>query len=158
MSIINKIIGGLEVLRGGPLKPHRNYLKCFDSGHNLWRGSWPSMATIKGLSDNQHVQSIVNLCAERNQDNLVHSFGMMAFNIGVLDETAPSLYKLKQFLQLFHDNSMVHCEAGVGRTGCMVAGYRVLKQGWTPQQALEEAQQFGNLTKEQRQFILNLKK
>lgn len=38
---------------------------------------------------------------------------------------------------------LVHCKAGVDRTGFVVAAYRVRVEGWTPEQAYEEMVRLG---------------
>jgi hypothetical protein len=37
----------------------------------------------------------------------------------------------------------VHCKAGVDRTGCVIATYRMLVQGWSPKQAIDEMKACG---------------
>ncbi|MGH9861053.1 MAG: protein-tyrosine phosphatase family protein [Candidatus Acidiferrales bacterium] len=37
---------------------------------------------------------------------------------------------------------LVHCRRGAERTGVMIATYRMTKQGWTAEQALEEMEAF----------------
>jgi protein-tyrosine phosphatase len=37
----------------------------------------------------------------------------------------------------------VHCEKGEDRTGALVAIYRIVKQGWTPERAYAEACSLG---------------
>jgi hypothetical protein len=38
---------------------------------------------------------------------------------------------------------LLHCKAGLHRTGCMAAIYRMEFQGWTPEQAVEEMRDHG---------------
>jgi protein-tyrosine phosphatase len=38
---------------------------------------------------------------------------------------------------------LIHCTAGVNRTGAAIAAYRMKHCGWTPQKALAEARRFG---------------
>jgi hypothetical protein len=49
---------------------------------------------------------------------------------------------IDRFLTLLDDPStypvLLHCRAGLHRTGVMVADYRMEYEGWTPQQALQE--------------------
>ena len=47
----------------------------------------------------------------------------------------------------------VHCEAGKGRTGVIVACYRMAVMGWDDEDALREAENFGCSTPDQLQFI-----
>ena len=54
---------------------------------------------------------------------------------------------IDQFLALLDDPTvypiLLHCKAGLHRTGVMVAVYRMEKEGWTPQEALREAKANG---------------
>jgi len=38
---------------------------------------------------------------------------------------------------------LVHCQHGADRTGCMVAMYRIVVQGWTREEALKELEEGG---------------
>jgi protein tyrosine/serine phosphatase len=64
----------------------------------------------------------------------------------VIDHTAPTYDQVLQFLKFVTDaNNLpadVHCHAGQGRTGTFVATYRIAVQGWTPDDAIAEAQKF----------------
>jgi len=54
---------------------------------------------------------------------------------------------IEQFLALMDDPAnypvLIHCKAGLHRTGVMVAVYRMEYQGWSPQAALQEAKANG---------------
>jgi len=147
-------VGELEILLHGPLAPHRNYTAEFDPLRNLWRGSWPDKIRLEAMKA-CGIQNVINFCAEREQNALVHSLGMYSINMPVVDETPPTLKDVAELLQLLHPGYW-HCGAGVGRTGCFVAAYRVLVEGWQPQQALMEAITYGHLTPSQHNFILSL--
>ncbi len=49
---------------------------------------------------------------------------------------------IEEMLKLFDNRAnypiLLHCKAGLHRTGCMAAIYRMEYQGWTPEQAVEE--------------------
>ena len=50
-------------------------------------------------------------------------------------------------LAVFDDPSnypiLIHCRAGLHRTGCMAAIYRMEYQGWTPERAVDEMRAHG---------------
>ncbi|MGE3805408.1 MAG: dual specificity protein phosphatase family protein [Gemmataceae bacterium] len=54
---------------------------------------------------------------------------------------------IDQFLEVMDDPAsypvLIHCRAGLHRTGCLCAVYRMEYQGWSPQHALDEMQQLG---------------
>jgi len=54
---------------------------------------------------------------------------------------------IEEMLEVFDDESnyplLIHCRAGLHRTGCMVAVYRMEYEGWTPEQAVEEMKAHG---------------
>ena len=54
---------------------------------------------------------------------------------------------IEQFLAIMDDPGsypvLLHCKAGLHRTGCMAAIYRMEYQGWTPQQAIQEMKHNG---------------
>src|SRR5262249_7093755 len=49
---------------------------------------------------------------------------------------------IDQFLAVMDDPDiypvLIHCKAGLHRTGCMTAIYRMEYEGWTPQRAIQE--------------------
>ncbi len=64
------------------------------------------------------------------------------------DGSMPAKANIRKFLALF-DNSeipkpiLVHCFAGIHRTGVHVAAYRIDREGWTNEQAIEEMRWMG---------------
>jgi protein tyrosine/serine phosphatase len=51
----------------------------------------------------------------------------------------------------------VHCRRGAGRTGTVIACYRIAHDGWRNRQALEEARTFGmsRLERAMRSYVLH---
>lgn len=139
-----------------PLEPIKEY-QAFVTG-GLWRGAWPSVSTLNKLRV-QGIKIVVNLCEERNQNNLVTMCNLIPFNISIKDTETPMPDQVSFFCYLVaaYQNVYVHCEEGIGRTGCVVAAYRVKVQNWTPEAALKEAESFGVLYPDQKAFILGLK-
>lgn len=166
MTLLNNIenvlaadIGKAEKLVGHPLYPIHWYLAEVDEG-KLYRGSWPDCKHLLGLKA-MGVSASINLCAERSQDEAIHKAGITPFNIPIVDNTAPSEADVARLLEIVKDAAsspvFIHCEQGRGRTGCMVAVYRVLVNKWSPADALKEAEQFGLSLDSQKGFILGLR-
>jgi protein-tyrosine phosphatase len=106
----------------------------------------------------QGYKGIVDLTLEGTDDEkFAKGVGLNALNVQILDNSAPTEAQMKQFLD-FATNSAnepcyVHCEAGKGRTGVAVACYRMAVEGWSPDQAIAEANKFGLALPNQTQFI-----
>jgi hypothetical protein len=149
-------LGEAEERVGGPLYALSAYAADVEAGV-LARGSWPSQAALTSLWV-RGFRTVVNLCAERVQDLDVLRAGMAPVNIPVRDNTVPTELQVQVFLNAVARGRpvYVHCEAGKGRTGCMIAAYRVLVQHWTPERALAEAKAFGLGMPCQRDWILAL--
>ena len=96
-------------------------------GH-LWRGAAPSEAGYRSLAD-AGVATIVDLRAERDLDvdaAMLESLGVDYVAMPIRDGQAPSAATVARFLEVVEDSNgpvFVHCGAGVGRTGAMVAAY-----------------------------------
>ena len=56
----------------------------------------------------------------------------------------PPRDELRQVLAAFDSNSpvLIHCYSGADRTGYAVGAYRVLRQGWSVERAVEEMERF----------------
>jgi tyrosine-protein phosphatase SIW14 len=116
----------------------------------LLRGAQPSaqgLAELKKLG----VTTIVDLRGNRGpvarERALAESLGMRFVDIPVSGWSPPANAQVAEFLKLFEASGtqkiFVHCYFGSDRTGVMVAAYRMAKQNWTADQAIEEMYSFG---------------
>jgi tyrosine-protein phosphatase SIW14 len=75
------------------------------------------------------------------------------------DETGeiPAEQGVREFLKVMEDKAnhpvLVHCMAGIHRTGTMCAIYRMEYQGWTAERAMEEMQHCGFAPEDMHQHI-----
>ena len=109
----------------------------------LYRGAQPEPDGIKEL-EKLGVKTIIGLRPN-------HSDKEILGNAQIACEAIPmQVWDMKEedavrFLQLATDKNrqpvFVHCQYGADRTGAMCAAYRVVVDGWTKQQAIDEMTQ-----------------
>jgi len=113
----------------------------------LYRGGQPKPAGFEGLAK-MGVNIVVDtrLSGRDKEREEVEKAGMQFVAIPwhclfPKDET------FARFLALLRDNPgkkvFVHCRYGDDRTGMMIAAYRMAAEGWTPEEARKEMEEFG---------------
>jgi protein tyrosine phosphatase (PTP) superfamily phosphohydrolase (DUF442 family) len=126
----------------------------------LWRSSepqgpswnhWPELRA-------RGIRSVVSLQTEEDaEDRQARAYGMKALRIPIIDNHPPTRKQVEQFLAFAtrpeNQPVAVHCRAGKGRTGVMVACYRIAVQGWTASAAVAEARALGLPMDCQERFI-----
>ena len=110
------------------------------------------------------VKTVIDLqeYGDKAEPGLVEKAGMKYIRIGMNTRINPTEAQLKQFLSLVTDPAnqpvYVHCAGGHHRTGVMTAVYRMITDGWKPQQAFSEMKKYGFgadfLHPEFKQFVL----
>ncbi len=137
----------------------------------LWRGSSINDADdLRELLSQQRPKTIVTLretqeprynadeqlVADANRGRPAAAQTRLV-RIPLRDFSAPSLAQVKQFLDLATDKAnqplYVHCRAGIGRTGVMIAAYRMAVEHWPLDKALAEAKSYGLGDADQEQFL-----
>jgi protein-tyrosine phosphatase len=94
----------------------------------VWRGAHPSHDGYRSLAA-AGVTVVVDLRAEdyaTDDDAFIQSLGMQVVHLPIRDGQTPSGDEVAQFLQTVGGADgpvFVHCGAGIGRTGAMVAAY-----------------------------------
>lgn len=146
-------VGYLEMI--GFKYPVRKYREQVSD--SLWRGSRLDTAAVGELKE-AGFSLIVNLCAENDNDNKPATYWKIkALHIPIMDNQPPKTAQVVEFLKAVGDPmnqpAYVHCEAGKGRTGVMVACYRIVAQNWDVETAIKEADGFGMAMPNQEDFI-----
>jgi protein-tyrosine phosphatase len=156
---IEDVTGRLSLLHMlSSLNTHSPYTYRVDS--KVIRGSRPTPDKLRRLYAGG-CRATVNLCEEMpdGDADLIRDAGLAGQlgtkHIKITDNTPPTpadVDELIIYLASTEGTVDVHCEAGVGRTGVMVACHR-MERGWTLANATHEARQFGCAMPDQLAFI-----
>jgi hypothetical protein len=129
----------------------------------VWRGERPNAAKLAELAGGDQVRATINLCAEMPEGDaeVIEAAGLSAkmrtAHVPITDMESPTVDQLTELMDLLTgpDGALtyVHCEAGRGRTGVVIACYRMSVSGWGVADALTEAVNFGCIVPGQQAFI-----
>jgi tyrosine-protein phosphatase SIW14 len=116
----------------------------------LYRGGQPKDGGLRKLKD-LGVKTIVNLRGEdahtRAESEEAHSLGLRYYSISLPGFSRPKDEEVERVLGIINapENQpiFIHCRRGKDRTGTIVACYRISHDGWTAEQAKEEARRYG---------------
>lgn len=126
------------------------------------RGQRPDARKLAGLAARQY-RNTVNLCAEMDEGDApaIAAAGLTGMlrtrHVPITDMEPPTVAQVTQLLDLLSAPdaglTYVHCEAGRARTGVVIACYRMAVMGWSADDALTEAVNFGCSVPGQQAFI-----
>jgi tyrosine-protein phosphatase SIW14 len=126
----------------------------------VWRGAAPSDVALKELST-AGVERVIDLResgkATYHEAQVAKSLHMLYVNVPFPPMSAPTAQQVQTVITLLNSGgkTFVHCRRGKDRTGVVIACYRMQHDGWSHQQALDEAIRFGmsGLQRSMRGFI-----
>jgi len=112
---------------------------------DLYRGAQPTKEGFKSLKD-LGVKTVICLRGLHSDPEDVDTLGMAREHIP-MEPWHPETEDVVKFLKLVKDPSrgpfFVHCQRGSDRTGMLCAIYRIVIQGWTRADAIEELKHGG---------------
>lgn len=112
----------------------------------LYRGGQPSMDEFRVLKEELGIKTVINLRWRKGpivrEQARVRELGMNFFHISLNYWTLPNMNNVDEFLKLADDESLrpmfVHCLHGADRTGVLIAMFRIMRCGWSLEQAFRE--------------------
>ena len=123
----------------------------------LWRSGRPSAVAYQSMAA-AGVTKVIDLRAEGGSGPDA-DVGVTVVWLPIRDGQAPDVVTIERFRRELDGTTqpvLVHCAAGVGRTGSMVAARLVIDEGWNSHDALREALEVGPPSLEQIDFIIGL--
>jgi tyrosine-protein phosphatase SIW14 len=115
----------------------------------LYRGAQPDADGFRALRD-MGVKTIVDLRGKHDDAKDAEPLGLSVVRIPMSSFPSidpPTDAEIRSFLDVASDPArrpvFVHCAEGKDRTGVMCALWRIERDGWTPERALEEMRSFG---------------
>lgn len=116
----------------------------------LYRGGQPDDGGFQRLAS-LGIKTVLNLRdadeRARLEEKEVRAAGLRYFNVPFDGLGKPSDEKIERALAIINapENQpvFVHCKRGADRTGTVIACYRISHDGWTSEQAKEEAKRYG---------------
>ena len=124
-----------------------NFHKVTDK---LYRGAQPKpggLSTVSRLG----IKTIINLRDDdqraKDEESEARTAGLRYFNIPVGRWGRPVDADIDRVMSIITDPEnqpvFVHCQRGADRTGVVIAVYRIAHDGWTSEQAKDEAKHYG---------------
>jgi uncharacterized protein (TIGR01244 family) len=97
------------------------------------------------------IKTVINLRGEdertRDEEIAANAAGLRYFSVPLPGFRRPKDSQVEKILGLIGDSHnwpvFVHCRHGEDRTGIIIAAYRISQDGWSAEQAKEEAKRHG---------------
>jgi protein tyrosine/serine phosphatase len=108
---------------------------------NLYRSGQPTSEGMKYLKDKLGIKTVMNLRAFHSDSDEVRGTRLLNEELSVKawyieDEDVVRVLRLIRNKE--NGPFLIHCHYGADRTGLMSAMYRIVEQGWTKDEAIEE--------------------
>ena len=146
-----------------PLPPIAGVRHLHAVDGRAWRSSAPSREALAAFAD-QGVRTVVDLRAERDlrdDQEILAQRGVRLVRLPIRDGQTPTPTQVHQLRDAIGDSSgltLIHCGAGVGRTGTMVGAYVVTSGAASPGEALRRNLAVGPPSLEQVWYVANLRR
>jgi uncharacterized protein (TIGR01244 family) len=138
------------VIAQQPESSHKELPNFHRINENLYRGGQPKTGGLKKLAD-LGIKTIINLRGESDETlaegREAKSLGMEYLNVPMSTAGRPTDEQVRRVFEILEEKEktpvFVHCRRGSDRTGAIIAIYRIKRDGWTAERAIEEANRYG---------------
>jgi protein tyrosine/serine phosphatase len=106
----------------------------------LYRSEQPSALGMKNL-EKLGIRTVINLRHFNHDDDEVKGTSLRTERVKILTWRIGDRHVIevmRMLKKIENGPFLIHCQHGADRTGLMSAMYRILEQGWTPDDALKE--------------------
>jgi protein tyrosine phosphatase (PTP) superfamily phosphohydrolase (DUF442 family) len=129
---------------------HAGLPRFYQVSERLFRGAQPRSGGIRRLAE-LGIDTVINLrgADERTRagEAEARALGLNYFNVPLPSWGRPEDAAVRRVFEIIDapesGRVFVHCRDGVDRTGTVTAIYRITREGWTPRDALTEAERRG---------------
>lgn len=146
-SLVCLCVFGLPAFAGSSAQGIENFYQV--DGH-VYRGAQPDESGFQYLAK-IGVKTILDLRESDDrslqEEQMVTALGLKYVNVAMTGLTPPTPEQITKILALLEDTGngavFVHCKRGADRTGAVIAAYRIARDNWSNDRALEEAKSDG---------------
>lgn len=139
----------------------RPYFFTWVDEPNLAACAWPDGAEQLTWLRGEGVDILITLTEEELPRSWIHSAGLMGVHVPVADMETPSIEQIEQVMKVIDKAKAskmgvaLHCMAGRGRTGTLLAAYFV-HQGLTAREAIRKVRELrpGSIEVEEQEDIV----
>ncbi|HUT61942.1 MAG TPA: tyrosine-protein phosphatase, partial [Phycisphaerae bacterium] len=128
----------------------------------VYRSSRPDERFFRYVHRKYGIRRVVMLnAADANRlDSPPDELGIERHFFRWFAEVVPPRDELRRVMEILDSNEpvLVHCWAGADRTGYAVAAYRILRQGWQPEQAFAEMNRYWHFPRRKPALQADLRK
>ncbi len=114
---------------------------------NLYRSAQPDAAGFVNLAKTLKIKTVIDLRESQTDAAYLGATKIAPFYVpmNALHITTPQIVSALALIQAHQGEGpiLVHCLHGADRTGVVIAMYRIIYQGWSKQQAIDELKNGG---------------
>jgi protein tyrosine/serine phosphatase len=116
-------------------------------GPNLYRSAQPTAPGFEAAAKALNIKTVIDLRAFHSDVSLLKdtSIDFKAVHMNAWHITTDEVVAALKLIKAAEAKGpvLVHCQHGADRTGVVIAMYRIVNQGWTKEQALDEMENGG---------------